>query len=274
MRVLLITPENRFIRALRRGQFNNFAQLTMPYLAGFVHPPHQVEIVDEYNQTICLDTPADLIGITCNTPNAGHVYDLADSFRDRGRMVVLGGPHATLLPEEARNHADAVVIGEAERVWPMVIEDAARGFLQPFYRDPEPPSMDGLPHARRDLIYRRGVCGDTIIATRGCPHKCAFCNLRQIYGPTPRFRPVEDVVREVRTIRSPLLAFWDDQLFMEPEYALRLFERLASVGKRWAAMVTLASAARTTPCLRSAGGVCLPVPRPGILLAGKPATGE
>ena len=96
MRVLLITPENRFIKAFRRGQFNNFAQLTMPYLAGFVRSPHRVALVDEYNQSVDLDAPADLVGITCNTPNAGHVYELADAFRRRGRLVVLGGPHATL----------------------------------------------------------------------------------------------------------------------------------------------------------------------------------
>ncbi|MGA2255179.1 MAG: cobalamin-dependent protein, partial [Thermoguttaceae bacterium] len=231
MRILLITPENRFIRAFRQGQFNNFVQLTMPYLAGFVQPPHQVAIIDEYNQAICFDTPADLVGITCNTPNAGHVYGLADSFRRQGRMVVLGGPHATLLPEEAKVHADAVVVGEAERTWPAVIEDAAKGFLQPYYRDPEPPSLDGLPNARRDLIYRRGVFGETIVATRGCPHKCAYCNLRQIYDPTPRFRPIEELVGEIQTFRSPYFAFWDDQLFMDPGYSLRLFERLANAGK-------------------------------------------
>lgn len=259
MRILLITPENRFVKAFRHGQINNFAQLTMPYLAGFVHPPHQVAIVDEYNQSIDPDTSADLVAITCNTPNAGHVYGLAGSFRRRGRMVVLGGPHVTLLPEEAKDHADAVVVGEAERTWPMVIEDAAKGFLQPCYRDPEPPSLDGLPHARRDLIYRRGVFGDAIIATRGCPHRCTYCNLRQIYDPTPRFRPVEDVVREVRTLRSPRFAFWDDQLFMDPGYAFRLFERLATVGKRWAAMVTMASAQheRLLAAAARAGCICL-----------------
>ena len=259
MHILLITPENRFIRAFRHGQLNNFAQLTMPYLAGFVHPPHEVTLVDEHNQAICLDTPADLVGITCNTPNAGHVYGLAESFRRRGRMVVLGGPHATLLPEEAKDHADAVVVGEAERTWPAVIEDAAKGSLQPCYRDPGPPSLDGLPHARRDLIYQRRVCGETIIATRGCPHRCAFCNLRQVYDPAPRFRPVEEVVREVQALRSSRFAFWDDQLFMDPDYAIRLFERLASVGKRWAAMVTLASTQheRLLAAAARAGCVCL-----------------
>jgi hypothetical protein len=103
VRVLLITPENRFIKAFRRGQFNNFAQLTMPYLAGFVRAPHWVALVDEYNQSVDLDAPVDLVGITCNTPNAGHVYELADAFRRRGRLVLLGGPHATLLPTRPGN---------------------------------------------------------------------------------------------------------------------------------------------------------------------------
>ncbi len=241
MRILLITPENRFIKAFRRGQFNNFAQLTMPYLAGFVRWPHRVALVDEYNQPVDLDAPADLVGITCNTPNASHVYDLADAFRRRGRLVVLGGPHATLLPDEARPHADAVVVGEAERTWPLVIGDAAAGRLQSLYRDEQPPSLKGLPQARRDLIRGRGLLGNTIIATRGCPHRCSYCNLRQIYDPSLRFRPVEEVVAEVRTFRAPFFTFWDDQLFMDAGYAMKLFSGLAGAGKRWAAMVTLAS---------------------------------
>jgi radical SAM superfamily enzyme YgiQ (UPF0313 family) len=259
MHVLLVTPENPFIKAFRRGQFNNFSQLTMPYLAGFVRPPHTVALVDEYNQHIDLDTPADLIGITCNTPNASHVYAMADAFRKRGRLVVLGGPHATLLPEEAQAHADAVVVGEAERTWPEVLVDAAKGRLAPFYRDSDPPSLDDLPRARRDLIYRRGFLEDTIFATRGCPHRCSYCNLRQIYHPKLRFRPIEQVVAEIRSFRAPFFTFWDDQLFMDPGYALRLCEHLEPVGKRWAAMVTLASTRneRLLAAARRAGCVCL-----------------
>jgi radical SAM superfamily enzyme YgiQ (UPF0313 family) len=241
MRVLLITPENRFIKAFRRGQLNNFAQLTMPYLAGFVRSPDQVELVDEYNQQVDLNAPADLVGITCNTPNAGHVYDLADAFRRRGRLVVLGGPHVTLVPDEARPHADAVVVGEAERTWPLVLVDARRGRLKTVYSADQPPSLAGLPRPRRDLIRGRGLLGNTIIATRGCPHRCSYCNLRQIYDPSLRFRPVEEVVAEVKTFRSPFFTFWDDQLFMDAGYAMKLFSSLAGAGKRWAAMVTLAS---------------------------------
>jgi radical SAM superfamily enzyme YgiQ (UPF0313 family) len=147
MRVLLITPENRFIKALRQGQLNNFAQLTMPYLAGFVRRPHQVTLVDGYNQPVDVDAPADLVAITCNTPNASHVYELADAFRRRGRLVVLGGPHVTLLPDEAREHAAAVVVGEAKRTWPLVLADAAAGQIQGLYWDEHAPSLECVPQA-------------------------------------------------------------------------------------------------------------------------------
>jgi hypothetical protein len=95
MRVLPITPENPFIRAFRRGQLNNLAQLTMAHLAAFVRLPHTVTLVDEHAQRVDLDAAVDLVGITCNTPNASHVYRMADAFRARGRIVVLGGPHPT-----------------------------------------------------------------------------------------------------------------------------------------------------------------------------------
>ena len=134
-----------------------------------------------------------------------------------------------------------MIVGEAERTWPMAIADAAAGRLQSLYRDLQPPSLARLPLARRDLIRGRGLLGNTIIATRGCPHRCSYCNLRQIYDPSLRFRPVEEVVAEVRTFRSPFFTFWDDQLFMDAGYAMKLFVGLAGAGKRWAAMVTLAS---------------------------------
>jgi radical SAM superfamily enzyme YgiQ (UPF0313 family) len=259
MKVLLITPENRFIRAFRQRQHNNFVQLTMPYLAGFVRPPHQVELVDEYNQSIDLDTDADLVGITCNTTNALHVYALAGSFRRRGRSVVLGGPHVTLLPDEAAQHADSIVTGEAEVTWPELLEDAAAGRLRPRYADSGAPSLDGVPFARRDLIHRRGLLRNTIIATRGCPHRCTYCNLRQIYNPKLRFRPIDEVVAEIRTFNTRFFTFWDDQLFMDHRYARRLFEAIEPLGKQWAAMVTLASTKdeRLLGQAARAGCVCL-----------------
>jgi radical SAM superfamily enzyme YgiQ (UPF0313 family) len=259
MRILLVTPENRFVKAFRRGQVNNFVQLTMPYLAGFVRPGDDVILVDEYNEQVDLDAAVELVGITCNTPNARHVYEMADAFRLKGRKVVLGGPHPTILPDEAKAHADSIVIGEAERTWPKLLRDCAAGELRPFYSDTEPVSLVSLPVARRDLIRGRRLYRDTVIATRGCPHRCNFCNLRQIYHPSLRFRPVADVIKEIRTLRSPVFAFWDDQLMMDRAYALELFHNLAPLGKRWAAMVTTL-ASRDEQLLKAAaraGCVCL-----------------
>jgi radical SAM superfamily enzyme YgiQ (UPF0313 family) len=259
MNILLITPENRYIKAFRRGQFNNFTQLTMPYLAAFVKPPHRVVHIDEYNQDIDFSIPADLVGITCNTPNSTHVYRIADEFRRRGRPVVLGGPHVTLLPDEAKAHADVIVIGEAEETWPAVLADAERGNLESVYQTNQPPNLINIPHARRDLIHRRGLFASTVIATRGCPHRCHYCNLRQIYDSSIRFRPVEDVIAEVRSFRTSFFAFWDDQLFMDRRYALKLCKGLEACNKRWAAMVTLSST-NDEELLRAAaraGCVCL-----------------
>jgi radical SAM superfamily enzyme YgiQ (UPF0313 family) len=146
-----------------------------------------VTLVDEYAQRVDLDAPADLVGITCNTPNATHVYTMSDAFRAQGRTLVLGGPHPTLLPGEARAQADALVIGEAESTWPLLLDEAARGALQPEYRAAEPPSLAHVPRPRRDLIVGRGLLANAVIATRGCPHRCSYCNLRQIYSPTLRW---------------------------------------------------------------------------------------
>lgn len=259
MRILLVTPENEFIRAFRRGQLNNFAQLTMAYLAGFVRPPHTVRLLDEYTQSVDFDTPCDLVGITCSTPNASHVYRIADRFRARGRRVVLGGPHATLLPDEAAAHADAVVIGEAEDLWPRLIDDAEHGRLAARYQASAPPSLQGLPFPRRELIADRGFLAHTTIASRGCPHRCTYCNLRQLYHPSLRVRPVEEVVAEIRAMPSPVFAFWDDQLFARPDYADRLFAGLAGLRRQWAAMVTLTSTADEALLASAAraGCVCL-----------------
>jgi radical SAM superfamily enzyme YgiQ (UPF0313 family) len=258
MRVLLVAPENRFIRAFRRPQLNNFAQLTTAHLAAYVRDPHTVALADEYVAPVDLDADVDLVGITCNTPNATHVYGMADAFRARGRLVVLGGPHPTLMPDEARPHADALVLGEAESTWPQLLADASRGSVRPEYRSERPPSLDGLPRARRDLLGRRRLA-DTVIATRGCPHACAYCNLRQIYSPVCRFRPVEEVCAEIRSLRSRFFAFWDDHLFMDRDYALRLFDAIAGSGREWAAMVTLASACddRLLEAAARAGCACL-----------------
>lgn len=238
--LLMITPENAELHRYRHRQFNNFTQLTMPYLAGFVDERRfRIRLVDEYNEPIPYDAEADLVAITVNTPNAPHCYAMADRFRARGARVALGGPHATLLPDEAAAHCDHLFVGEAEETWPLFLERFLEGSGEARYVCPRPPSLAGLPLPRRDLIRQRSFTRGAVFATRGCPHQCAYCNLRQIYAPGFRTRPVEEVVADVRSLPNRHFVFWDDHFFADRAYAVRLLKALRGLGKRWAAQTTI-----------------------------------
>src|SRR5215813_2338916 len=198
MRIHLITAESPASRQLRRGRLIQFPQLTMPLIAALTPREHHVSHTDEIVEPVRFDAPADLVGITAPTPSALHAYVLAREFRRRGTPVVLGGPHATALPEEAARHASAVVVGEAEDTWPRILNDAAHGKLDPVYVSTRKASLAGMRAPRWDLIKGRRYGKSVTIATRGCPHRCDYCSIPLLYGPgTFRYRPIDEVVREV-----------------------------------------------------------------------------
>lgn len=133
MKIELITPESGPSRRLRKWRLIRFPQLTMPLLAAYTPPSVELHHTDEIVEPVDLDRDADLVVITCNTPAAAHAYRLAGQLRARGRRVVLGGPHVTAMPSDALRHADALVIGEGELVWPEIVNDFARGRWQEIY---------------------------------------------------------------------------------------------------------------------------------------------
>jgi radical SAM superfamily enzyme YgiQ (UPF0313 family) len=240
IRILLITPENPEINRVRRRQFNNFTQITMPYLAGFIDEArYRIELVDEYNQRIPYERPVDLVAITVNTPNAPHCYQMAARFQAGGAKVVMGGPHATLRPEEVARHCDHLVVGEAEETWPQFLEDFQRGCTRPRYTRDHAASLLGLPIPRRDLIRRRHFTKGAAFATRGCPYACSYCNLKQIYRGGFRTRPVPEVMTDIQSMANRYFVFWDDNFFGDPEYALRLMTALKRLRRRWAAQVSI-----------------------------------
>ncbi|WP_150265545.1 B12-binding domain-containing radical SAM protein [Paenibacillus tepidiphilus] len=243
-RILLIQPENRKINAFRRKQFNNFVQLTMPYLAGFINEAdYSITLVDEYRQKIPYTRPFDLVAITVNTPNAEHCYAMAAKFRTQGATVVMGGPHATLLPEEAAQHCDVLVIGEAEESWPRLLDDFIRGEVETVYRSEKVPQLAGLPRPRWYLLRRSPLFKGAVFSTRGCPYRCAYCNLKQIYHSGFRTRPVPEVIHEISLLKSRFLVFWDDNFFADKAHAKELMRHMRPLGKKWAAQVTLADCA-------------------------------
>jgi radical SAM superfamily enzyme YgiQ (UPF0313 family) len=239
-RLLLITPENREIHAYRKKQFNNFVQITMPYLAGFVDErKYDITLIDEYNQTIPYGRKFDLVAITVNTPNASHCYRISRRFRQGSVKVVMGGPHVTLVPDEAEQNCDYLIVGEAEETWPQFLEAFYDGNAQRRYTCGEPPSLQGLPVARRDLIKRRMYTKGAVFASRGCPYNCSYCNLKQIYSPSFRMRPIQEVIEDIKTIEQDYFVFWDDNFFGDIEYARQLMHELKPLRKKWAAQVTI-----------------------------------
>ena len=158
-RLLLITASSPEIRRVRRARVLNFQQITMPYLAAFVPSHWNVAHIDEAVEPVDFDVPVDLVGITFHTPSALHAYSLSAENRRRGIPVVLGGPHVTLLPEEAQAHADAIFIGEAETQWPQFLREFERGELRPRYDSVVAPALQHVPMARKDLYHRYRFAG-------------------------------------------------------------------------------------------------------------------
>ena len=244
-RILLIQPENKEINSFRRKQFNNFVQITIPYLAAFIDEHlYEITLVDEYNQRIPFNIEFDLVAITVNTPNAYHCYRISGAFRAKGAKVALGGPHVTLLPGEAEEHCDHMLIGESEETWPKFLSDFYDGRAEARYEADTPPILKDLPVPRWDLLKRRApLMKGAVFATRGCPYNCKYCNLKQIYFDCFRARPKDEVINEIKKLRSGYFVFWDDNLFADRACAVALMKDLIPLNKKWAAQVTLADCA-------------------------------
>lgn len=218
-------------------------RVSLPLLASLTPPENQVEIIDEHFDDIRFDAPADLIGIGFMTLHAPRAYQIGDEFRKRRKKVVMGGIHASTLPEEALEHADAVVVGEAEGVWLKVLEDFQNGKLGGIYRGSEFPSLKGLPYPRYDLLrkdrYRLFKFNFPIQAGRGCPFNCDFCSVTRFFGSHFRWRPVEEVVAEIQESRLKKIFFVDDNIIGNPAYARELFKALIPLKLRWAGQASM-----------------------------------
>lgn len=229
-----------------------FPYLALTTLAALTPRDVRVCLIDENVEAVNLKAKPDLVGISLMTPLAPRGYEIADAYRKRAVPVVLGGIHASMMPEEASAHADAVLVGEAEDLWPRVIEDACRGELQPLYRSDRHLPLDNLPLPRRELLKRKAYFFvNTVQTTRGCPFDCAFCSVTQFYGHTYRLRPVEEVEREVRNLEGRFIFFVDDNIVGNVAYAKALFRRLIPHGLKWASQSSI-TIARDQDLLRLA----------------------
>lgn len=239
MRLLLITASADEIRRIRKTRVINFQQVTMPYLAALTPPHWQVEHIDEGQERIDFDRPVDLVGITFHTPSANYVYEVAAEFRRRGVYVALGGPHVSLLPEEAAQQADTIFVGEAEDTWPQFLADFERKRPKKRYEQKRPSSLVNLPMARKDLFHRRDHADGIMFATRGCPNQCEFCALAVMYHRNFRKRPAAEVAREYGSFPGKVIIFWDDNIAADQEYAKELFRAITPYKKWWSSQTSI-----------------------------------
>lgn len=242
-RLVLISPKGPLYRH-RGGIFGQglrYMPLTFPTLAALIPAdvPVTLQCHDEGIESIDPETlQADLVGLTVITGNAPRAYELAAVFRARGIPVVLGGPHVTLAPDDARPHADSLVLGLAEVSWPQLLRDWRDGNLKPLY-DRQPDFNLVSPFPDRSVLPRHKYITDAVFeASRGCQHACDFCVSPAAWGRTVWFKPVAHVVEDIRRHGKKRIIFVDLNLISSRNYALELFHALTPLGVKWFGLST------------------------------------
>lgn len=255
MRILLISPTHYGPDgSLHKTTRYWTSGITLPYLKALTPPGHDVTMVDELFYDVNLDYDGDLVGITAMGPQVKRAYDLADHFRGRGLRVVLGGTWVSLTPDASLRHADAVVVGEAEDVWPQLLADFCEGRTRGIYRAPRWHSLVNLPRIdyttlpllkydafQHSWLYRMYFHWP-VVFSRGCPHPCEYCAVQTYYGRSFRTRPVADVIEDLQTIKAlgaNRILFLDDNPIAHPQAAKELFHAMIPLQLKWASQSTI-----------------------------------
>ena len=235
------------------GDFTTPPSLGIPILASWTPEDIETELVDDNSgDPVDFDAPTDLVAINCFTPQATRALALADGYRQHGKKVVMGGFFPSFMADECLKHADAVCIGESEPVWETIVEDARRGKLKPKYIGGCRFDLSKMRIPKRDIFYNKKNYDwdeDLVQLTRGCLYNCAMCAIPAHMGPRIRFRPIEQVVEEIKTLKYENVYLADDVLFFPQkrirDYVTELFQALIPFNKKY--FVSSTMALRTEP---------------------------
>jgi radical SAM superfamily enzyme YgiQ (UPF0313 family) len=208
--------------------------LTFAILAALTPERHTLEIAEGGHNKINYNKEYDLVAISAITRYALLGYEIAERFRKRNIPVVLGGFHYSALPLEAKQHADSVVVGEAEEIWPQVLKDAESKKLKSFYIPEKPVDARSIPHPRVDIYPKNTGIG--VQATRGCPQCCAFCSISHMKHRNKfRARPIDDVLEDIKSLKNDSFFLFDNSVTINRKYIKELFKGMTGLGKKFIA---------------------------------------
>lgn len=213
-------------------------------LAGLTPKDVEVRFYDDRMEAIPFEEATDLVALSVETYTAKRAYQIASDYRKRNVPVVMGGFHSTLCPEEVARYAEAVVSGEAESLWPRVVDDARHGRLEKFYRQTARPSLAGLKPDRSIFRGKHYLPIGLIEAGRGCHFKCDFCAVQTVFKSTQTRRPVEDIIEELQRLKNErkLFFFVDDNITSNLEQAKEFFRALVPLKIRWVSQSSINAA--------------------------------
>jgi len=239
MKIKFILPANKQVNKLFSPPVN------LPLLTALTPPDVEIDIIDENATPLDIDylsKDVDLIGITSVTSTINRAYQIADQFRSRGVPVIIGGIHASVLPDEAIWHADSVVIGEADHLWIKIVNDYKNNSSQKYYKQNQFSNLEKLPILRRNRLTipsGKYLVPYAIHTVRGCPHHCSFCGITSFYGNTYRVRPIREIINEIEGNDIRIFSFADGNTAGNISHAKKLLKELIPLKASWVAPVTI-----------------------------------
>jgi radical SAM superfamily enzyme YgiQ (UPF0313 family) len=218
--------------------------LPAAYLAALAAPYADISFHDDRMEAIPYDEPADLVAVSVETYTAKRAYQIATEYRKRGVPVVMGGFHATLIPEEVMEYAEAIVVGEGEQLFPRLLEDFRAGRMRRVYRAEGRSEIGSIRPDRSIFAGKRYLKIGLVEAARGCHFKCDFCAITTYFGATQSRRPIDNVIAEIRSIKDgrKLFFFVDDNIVSHPKWAKEFYRALIPLKIRWVSQATLTMA--------------------------------
>ena len=245
MRVLLIAPTalDSDGQPIKQKKLH-LPGLTLPMLAAVTPPDVELRLLCESVEDIPYEEHWDLVGLTGMGSGIVRAWEIADQFRKKNTKVVMGGIAASLAnPDWTLEHADALVCGEAEEIWPRLLEDFRRGEMRQLYKMEKRPDINTLPLPRLDLFNKKKLgFWRPVQATRGCPFPCTFCSVQSFFERSYRKRPVDQVIRDVIAAKksgSKFIAFIDDNIGVDWNYFEELMTALIPEKIIWMSQCSL-----------------------------------